>query len=62
MDQGTRSRKSVADSYPTFWNDPPRPPVTDPVPPDEAYSTFVTLTEGELLPLMPLATHDSDRA
>jgi hypothetical protein len=36
--------------------------VVDPVPPDEAYSTFVTLTEGELLPLMPLATPDGDRA
>jgi len=44
------SHPAVAESYPTFWNDDAQTPVPVVlvVPPDEAYSAFVGLTEDEL--------------
>ena len=39
---------AVAESYPTFWDELPRTPVSIAHPPDDAYSTFVNLTEEDL--------------
>lgn len=38
---------AVAESYPTFWDQPSKPAVATPIAPEEAYSTFVNLTEDE---------------
>jgi hypothetical protein len=38
---------AATESYPTFWDEVPKLPVAAPTAPDEAYSTFVNLTEGE---------------
>jgi len=39
---------AVAESYPTFWDDPPLAPAAPVVAPDEAYTAFVNLTEDDL--------------
>jgi hypothetical protein len=39
---------AVAESYPTFWDELPRTPASIVQPVDDAYSTFVNLTEEEL--------------
>jgi hypothetical protein len=39
---------AVAESYPTFWDDFPRAPASTFQPPEDAYATFVNLTEEDL--------------
>jgi hypothetical protein len=38
----------VAESYPTFWDEQPQTPVAHLDPAEDAYATFVNLTEDEL--------------
>jgi hypothetical protein len=39
---------AAAESYPTFWDDFPRTPVSQLEPADDAYSVFVNLVEDDL--------------
>jgi hypothetical protein len=39
---------AAAESYPTFWDAPPRTSASRVEPPDDAYGTFVNLTEEDL--------------
>ena len=39
---------AVAESYPTFWDELPRTPASAVQPRDDAYTTFVNLTEEDL--------------
>ena len=43
---------AVAESYPTFWDELPRTPASNAQPRDDAYTTFVNLTEEDF-PLVP---------
>ena len=38
---------AATESYPTFWDETPPQPEALPVPAEEAYTTFVNLTEDE---------------
>ena len=38
---------AVMESYPTFWDETPKPATPVRVAPEEAYSEFVNLTEDE---------------
>lgn len=39
---------AAPESYPTFWDETPLPPVVTLIAPDDAYSAFVNLTEDDL--------------
>jgi hypothetical protein len=39
---------AVAESYPTFWDEPSPAPVSLTVPAEDAYMVFVNLTEDDL--------------
>ncbi len=39
---------AAAESYPTFWDETPHNPIGPTVLPDDAYSTFVNLTDDDL--------------
>ena len=39
---------AAPESYPTFWDETPLPPVISEIPPADAYAAFVNLTEDDL--------------